>query len=278
MYTDKLFVVFGSDSRFEYTAKALREKGLEVCSFGDLPPSRLNELKYREKALVLPLPYSRDSKSVNLPSLPYTVTLKGVLSILKLGDLVFAGMPDHAFKSECEAKGALCFDYYNEEMILDNAELTAKALLRLLDELEIDKSTLKFAVTGFGRTAKAIAKTFSDNGIDFIIVARSEAAETAAKSMNFDFVKLENFTEETLDYDVIINTVPALIFDHERLSALKSGVPIIDIASSPFGVTEQDAEKYSVPLIRALSLPGKYCPEEAGLIIAHSIEKFLKGR
>lgn len=275
---NRLFVVFGSDSRFRYTAGELRLNGYEVCMFDEIKPSELSSLRLREKALVLPLPFSRDKRSLNLPSLPFAVTLKGVLSLLREGDYVFGGMLSEEFTSEVTQASATAYDYYDENMINANAVLTAEALIKLLGELKFDESTLKFAVTGFGRTARAIAKAFSDNGTDFFITARGEKSESAAKSMNYDFVKLESFTEETCDYDVIINTVPAVIFDGDRLSALKSGVPIIDIASAPFGVTQSDADKYGVTLVRALALPGKYFPDKAGVIIAQSIIKFLKGR
>lgn len=278
MRTDKLFVVFGSDSRFEYTLKALERNGREAVSFRDIPELDFPTLRDRDKTLVLPLPFSRDGKSVNLPALPYAVTLNGITESLKNGDIVFGGMLTEDFIKTCKAKGASVYDYYDEAMILRNAELTADALLMLIDELFLDKNNLKFAITGFGRTAKAIAKTFSDKGFDFVITARSGSAENAAKSMNFEFVKFESFTEKSAFFDVIINTVPALIFDGRRLSALRKGSMIIDIASAPFGVTEQDADAHEIRLIRALGLPGKYLPEKAGKLIAERIEFYLKGR
>jgi dipicolinate synthase subunit A len=278
MRTDKLFVVFGSDSRFEYTLKALERNGHEAVSFRDIPMLDFSTLRGRDKALVLPLPFSRDGKSVNLPALPYAVTLNGITGSLKNGDIVFGGMLTEDFIKTCKAKGANVYNYYDKAMILRNAELTADALLMLIDELFLDKNNLKFAITGFGRTAKAIAKVFSDKGLDFVITARSESAENAAKSMNFEFVKLESFTEKSAFFDVIINTVPALIFDGRRLSALRKGSTLIDIASAPFGVTEQDADAHGIRLIRALGLPGKYLPEKAGKLIAERIEFYLKGR
>ncbi len=278
MLNDYLFVVFGSDSRFEYTAKALESRGYEAFCFSDRFAVTAKSLAGRKKALVLPLPFSRDGKSVNLPALPYAVTLSGITDSLKNGDIIFGGMLTENFIKNCEAKGARVFDYYDEAMILKNAELTADALLMLINELSLDKNYLKYAVTGFGRTAKAISKVFSDNGFNFVITARGKRAENAAKSMNFEFVKLENFTEKSADFDVIINTVPALIFDGRRLSALKKSSTLIDIASAPFGVNEEDADAHGIRLIRALGLPGRYLPEKAGKLIAEKIDYYLKGR
>jgi len=189
VFTDYLFVVFGSDSRFEYTASTLKDKGFKVINFSNYL-SNSESFAVKNKVLVLPLPFSRDKKSVNLPALPYAVTLNGITESLKNGDIVFGGMLTEDFIKTCKAKGANVYDYYDEAMILKNAELTADALLMLIDELFLDKNNLKFAITGFGRTAKAIAKAFSYKSLDFVITARSESAENAAKSTNFEFVKL----------------------------------------------------------------------------------------
>ena len=277
MHTDKLFVVFGSDSRFEYTREALKKSGHNTVDFREILKSDFSSLRDREKALVLGLPFSRDLKSINLPELDYAITLSGVLSSLESGDLVFGGMLSNSFKEKVAGKSAVCFDYYDEELILQNAELTAISLLRFMEDEGIDATASKFALTGFGRTAKAISEAFSRNGYDFTVVARSDSAESDAKSMNFKFVKLESFTEKLHIFDVIINTVPALIFDAQRLSAIKRGAPIIDIASAPFGVEKSDADEYGIRLIRAPGLPGRYMPEEAGTLIAERIEYYLKG-
>lgn len=271
MRTDKLFVVFGSDSRFEYTRKALEAGNRNAVSFdGSIPDTK--------KALVLPLPFSRDSKSVNCGAAERPVTLEDITASLKKDDLVFGGLLTDEFIAECRKKGALCFDYYDVEMILKNAVLTAESLLMLIDGLGFKKDRLKFAVTGFGRTAKAIAEAFEAEGLDFTVSARSDEAEISAKSMNFSFVKLKDFTDKSHEFDVIINTVPALIFDTKKLSALKPGATVIDVASAPFGVKKEEAEACNIKLVRALGLPGKYVPEKAGRLIADRIEYYLKGR
>jgi len=271
MNSDYLFVIFGSDSRFEYTKKALTQKGFEAVSYTEAYGGR-------KRALVLPLPFSRDMKSVNLPSAQNAVFLDDIVTSLKGGEHVFGGMMTEEFAAECRAKGAVCFDYYDEELILKNAELTAFGLIRLLEEMKLEKATCKFAVTGFGRTAKAISNALEANGLDFTVTARSEEAESTAKSMNFSFVKLDSFTDKSGEFDIIINTVPALIFDRQKLSALNAGAIIIDIASAPFGVKKEDAEACNIKLIRALGLPGKYAPDKAGALIADRLEFYLKGR
>ena len=63
--------------------------------------------------------------------------------------------------------------------------------------------------------------------------------------MNFDYVKLENFTDKSANIDVIINTVPALIFDEGRLERFNRNSILIDLASAPYGVSDKLAEKYN---------------------------------
>lgn len=57
------------------------------------------------------------------------------------------------------ANGTKVYDYYDEEFITDNARLTAQCLKFVLNENGIyDFSGKKTAITGYGRTAKAIAE------------------------------------------------------------------------------------------------------------------------
>ena len=66
------------------------------------------------------------------------------------------------------------------------------------------------------------------------------------------------------DFDVIFNTVPALIFSRERLEKLEKSTLLIDLASRPGGVDFNAAAELQVKTIWALSLPGRVAPKSAG--------------
>ena len=77
-------------------------------------------------------------------------------------------------------------------------------------------------------------------------------------------------------YDIIFNTIPALILDEEILSNVKKDALIIDLASKPGGVDFEAAKALGVRVIWALSLPGKVAPVSSGAIIKDTIMNIIK--
>ena len=63
--------------------------------------------------------------------------------------------------------------------------------------------------------------------------------------------------------------------DKNILSRLRKDVLLIDIASPPFGVDIGLADSYGINAVRALGLPGKYAPEEAGRLIFKKAQPLL---
>ena len=59
------------------------------------------------------------------------------------------------------------------------------------------------------------------------------------------------------------------------MSRLRKDVLLIDIASPPFGVDIGLAGSYGINAVRALGLPGKYTPEEAGRLIFKKAQPLL---
>lgn len=268
---EMLFI--GGDKRRLYTEEYLFEKGYKAFNLEDSEKEFFEKLNQPNAVVVLPLPFTRDGENLNVNT--RKISIEEFLSHLKKGDKVFGGMLSEEFLEMLSDKGASGIEYYCEDLILENAELTADAIFEVFSENDIDMKNDKIAILGFGRTAKAIAKRLKMRNADFSVVARSEDAETNAKSMDIDFVKLNNFTEETQSFDAIINTIPALILNENHLREMKRSAKIVDIASAPFGVTEEVAERCEIQLIRALGLPGKYYPDKAGELIGKKIDSLL---
>ena len=78
------------------------------------------------------------------------------------------------------------------------------------------------------------------------------------------------------DYDIVFNTVPAMIFDQDALCSLNTDATIIDLASLPGGVDKEAADRLGIKVVPALALPGKYMPETAAKIIRASVRAAIK--
>ena len=138
-----------------------------------------------------------------------------------------------------------------------------------------DFSGKKTAITGYGRTAKAIAEFMKENGAKVLITARDPHALADAVKKGYSICLLRDYDCIAHDADILINTVPAEIIDKNILSRLRKDVLLIDIASPPFGVDIGLADSYGINAVRALGLPGKYAPEEAGRLIFKKAQPLL---
>ena len=81
---------------------------------------------------------------------------------------------------------------------------------------------------------------------------------------------------------VIFNTVPAHVLSRGLLLGLPRDALLIDLASSPFGVGDEDVRvataERGLRYLRAPSLPGSYAPRTAGEIIADCVLADLSRR
>ena len=78
-------------------------------------------------------------------------------------------------------------------------------------------------------------------------------------------------------YDLVVNTVPSRVLGEERLARLRPGCLVIDLASKPGGVDMEAASRLGVPVVWALSLPGKVAPVTSGRIIRDTVYHILSG-
>ena len=79
-------------------------------------------------------------------------------------------------------------------------------------------------------------------------------------------------------YNLIINTVPAMILDRTMLEAVSKDTLIIDLASKPGGVDFEAASQLNKRTLQALSLPGKVAPITSGEIISEAVKNIINER
>ena len=78
------------------------------------------------------------------------------------------------------------------------------------------------------------------------------------------------------DFDIIFNTVPAMLLDGNLLKLMDKEALVIDLSSRPGGVDFNAAKDLGIKVIWALSLPGKIAPVSSGGIIKDTIMNIIK--
>lgn len=286
MISNEKFGIIGGDLRQIYLAKKLQKDKNEVfvCGFEnfvDFDKLKLKSLKMSDlisssKYIILPVPASRNKKVINAPFSNADIVLSEKLFSNLKNKVVFAGIVSSLIE-DVKPSGLYIRDYYQrEDFLIPNALLTAEGAVSIaLKEYGKSIFSSRCLVVGFGRIGKILAKLLKNMGAKVTVSARSVKDISLAKISGFETTNVSKINEKA-DFDLIFNTVPALVLDAAVLSFLSSARMIIDLASAPGGTDKFAAEEFGIKLIPALGIPGKCFPEAAGEIIADVIYKMIE--
>lgn len=272
-------IILGGDRRSRFLDTYFKENGFFTYCFGveqDIEPLMLREtLHSNMAALILPLPASRDGKTVNMPLCAGALSLDTLKELLPAGQMVFGGMLSEQIQAQLTAVGARVIDYYDDEVIVQNAQLTAVGAMRVLSDMtDTPPARLRIAVTGFGRVGAAMAVELQSHGCTATVAARRAEARADAQKAGCKACTIEALRENLSDFDIILNTVPARIFSAEAFKNAPN-VQYMELASAPYGMDLEAAKAFGVTAVNAQSLPGKYLPYEAAHIVGEKIKSFL---
>lgn len=276
----------GGDKRMFFCAEALYDMGYECALFGfdkisghasSTRCATLQDCVINSSAIILPLPLTRDGKTVN--SLGRSEIMLSDVFEIATGIPIFAGNVTSEVAQLAQSFGHTISDYYeNETFIYKNALATAEGAVFLAMQ-HSDKTLFgsKVLITGFGRIAKYTARLLDSFGADICICARKEQDRAYAQTLGYTAIDFESLKSEIHGFDIAINTVPANVFSEQVLSNMQSDQIYIELASAPYGTSKTLADKYNIEICDGRGLPSRYSPRSAGGFIADEISRELEG-
>ncbi len=269
-------VIIGGDKRQKYLKAFLEKQGCDVLSYGlfdwDDDAERLKSAILPNTVIILPLPATRNDKTINMPFSKKEISIERLISFLGKENLVFGGIIKGELLSRLRETGIPYTDYYDAELIEKNAVLTAFGALKiLLEHIDFALPLGKFAVTGYGRVAKETVSLLKSLSCDVTVFARNSSQREDAEIKGCEALPITSLPDCADRFDIIINTVPAKIIGVDELSKMQKNGKIIELASAPYGVDFDEARKIGIDVIKAFGLPGKYTPKTAGEIIGKRI-------
>ena len=274
-------VIIGGDKRQKYLKEYLCDKGYDVTSYGlfdwDDDTDKLKSLIAENTIVLLPLPATRNDKTILMPFSKHEITIDRLISFLGKNNLVFGGLIKGELKTQLSLKGIPFVDYYDSDLIEKNAILTAFGALKIiLEHIDFALPQGKYAITGYGRVAKETASVLTALSCDVTIFARNDLQRENAVRKGCNAEPLTKLPCLINNFDFVINTVPSQIIGEETLKNIRKDSEIMELASAPYGVDFNLARKCGVEVVKAFSLPGKYTPKSAGELIGEKIEENLQ--
>ena len=276
------FWLVGGDLRLSALAHSLHEDGHLVHTYaleqGAEPSLDSSTLSGIEEAhcVILPLP-ALSGEDINTPLSDKSLSYEELLNALRPGQLLCGGMLSSVRLSQAEEKGLTPVDYFaREELAVENAVPSSEGAIQLaMEELPITLHGARVLVLGAGRLGKVLCQQLKGLGAHVTLGARKYSDLAWGKVWGCDTARSDELGSWLCPYDLVVNTVPALLLDREALKELKPGCLIIDVATKPGGTDFEAARELGIKALPAPGLPGKVAPVTAGEIIKHTLYNIL---
>lgn len=216
-------------------------------------------------SIVLPTPVSSDEIHIGKSD----IRLADLIPALNDHIMVFGGKIPGSYKDLLTSKSIPFYDFLDDPDAKDfNAIATAEgAVACAIMESEVNLSSSKGLITGYGSCAKALEQRLKALGMNVTIAARNPSKYADDRIIDLTLIK------GLSEYDHIFNTVPATVFNEAQIAEFKKDVCLIDIASKS-GFDKKACDAYHLTVHNLPGLPGKVSPKSSG----HYLGKYILAR
>lgn len=281
--------IMGGDLRIIRLAEILAEEknivyiyGLEKKKFLNdyiLVGNSVEELCKNCDYIISGIPFSKNEQDIYAPFSERTIKIEETFNQLNNKTLITGAVGEKILKIAIKNNIKIIDLMKSESFTVLNVIPTVEGALQVaMQNTEFTIHDSKCLVLGFGRIGKLLCAKLNALGANVNCMARKNRDLSWIKAMGYKDIAINDLNSNLNDYDIIFNTIPAIVLKDEELKTIKresSSAIIIELASSPGGVDIQIAKKYDIKIIKAQGLPGKVAPLTAAKYIKQTIDKIL---
>jgi dipicolinate synthase subunit A len=239
--------------------------------------ARLESALESVNTVILPIGGMNDAGMIRSYQTDQFIDFGRYFNFLAQGTLVLTGSMTAKWLEQAAKRELQVVQYAeNNTIAILNSIPTAEGAVQIaLEQLPITIHGSRVLVAGFGRVGMTVARTFNGLGAKVTVAARRFELLARAKEMGYETVLQPQLALVVAKMQIIINTVPAVVFDRLILAATAPEVLMIDLASAPGGIDFDTAKELGRKAIFAPGLPGKVAPQTAGAILASAIPELI---
>ena len=285
----KNFSIIGGDLRIIELAKMLSSEDNNVFTFGLEQAEKFNnkniinckdidEFINASDIIIGPIPFSKDGIVINTPFSNNKILISDFINKIDSKTFIAGSIKPNVYEL-AKNKNIVIIDLMErDDLAILNAIATAEGAISeaILNTPKILHKS-KVLILGFGRIAKVLAQKLVGLSVDVTCAARKIQDLAWITSYGYNKTNINELGENLRNYDIIINTVPHIILDENRLQYVRKDCLIIDLASSPGGIDKKVAEEKGIKCITALAIPGKIAPITSAKFIKDIIYDILIG-
>ena len=283
------FAIIGGDLRIIKLAKMLAREQNEIFVYGLEKAEELKNnpnIKYCEsikkaiqevEIVIGPIPFSSNGKTINMPFSDKEVTIREMMHVINAKVLIAGGITPDVYEMANDEYIEIIDIMKREELAVLNTIATAEGTIQIaIENTNKIIHGSEVLILGFGRIGKVLARKLAGLSAKVTCAARKDEDLAWIQAYGHKATNINTIGENLKQYDIIINTVPHIILNEERLKYVKNDCLLIDLASNPGGIDKKAIKDNQLKFVWALSLPGKVAPTTSAEFIKDTIYNIIK--
>lgn len=283
------FAIIGGDLRIIKLAVMLAKEQNEIYVYG---LDKSEELKnnprikhcdtikkaIQEVEIVIgPIPFSSNGKTINMPFSDKEITIREMMHVINAKVLIAGGISPEVYEMANDEYIEIIDIMKREELAVLNTIATAEGTIQIaIENTNKIIHGSEVLILGFGRIGKVLARKLAGLSAKVTCAARKDEDLAWIQAYGHKATNINTIDENLRQYDIIINTVPHIILNEERLKYVKKECLLIDLASNPGGIDKKAVKDNQLKFVWALSLPGKVAPTTSAEFIKDTIYNIIK--
>ena len=283
------FAIIGGDLRIIKLAKMLAREQNEIFVYGLEKAEELKKnqnIKHCEsikkaiqevEIVIGPIPFSSNGKTINMPFSDKEVTIREMMHVINAKVLIAGGITPEVYEMANDEYIEIIDIMKREELAVLNTIATAEGTIQIaIENTNKIIHGSEVLILGFGRIGKVLARKLAGLSAKVTCAARKDEDLAWIQAYGHKATNINTIGENLKQYDIIINTVPHIILNEERLKYVKNDCLLIDLASNPGGIDKKAVKDNQLKFVWALSLPGKVAPTTSAEFIKDTIYNIIK--
>lgn len=283
------FAIIGGDLRTIKLAVMLAKEQNQVYVYGLEKAEELKNIKnitqcesikktIQEVEIVIgPIPFSSNGKTINMPFSDKEISIREMMHVINAKVLIAGGITPEVYEMANDEYIEIIDIMKREELAVLNTIATAEGTIQVaIENTNKIIHGSEILILGFGRIGKVLARKLAGLSAKVTCAARKDEDLAWIQAYGHKATNINSIGENLKLYDIIINTVPHIILNEERLKYIKKDCLLIDLASNPGGIDKKSVKDNKLKFVWALSLPGKVAPITTAEFIKDTIYNIIK--
>ena len=274
--TVKLAIMLANEENEVYVYGLEKSEDLKKCN-KIIQCESIKKAIENVEIVIGPVPFSSNGVTLNTPFSDKEITIREMMHVINAKVLIAGGISPEVYEMANDEYIEIIDIMKREELAVLNTIATAEGTIQIaIENTNKIIHGSEVLILGFGRIGKVLARKLAGLSAKVTCAARKDEDLAWIQAYGHKATNINTIGENLRQYDIIINTVPHIILNEERLKYVKNDCLLIDLASNPGGIDKKAVKDNQLKFVWALSLPGKVAPTTSAEFIKDTIYNIIK--